>query len=71
MKICNTCGQPITRGHCGSDASGTICLVCWTERTMRSFRYPASQTKQRALRNAAQARRRQRGDAGQQELDLV
>lgn len=51
MKLCNTCGQPVTRGHCGSDYTGsTICLVCRTERLMRGWRYPATQTKQRELR---------------------
>ncbi len=50
MKTCNTCGHPTTRGHSGSDARGTTCLVCWTEKTMRDFHYPASQKQQRVLR---------------------
>lgn len=64
MKLCNTCGQPVTRGHSGSDTTAAArCLVCRTAEVMRGF-----PTKQRELRDAAQTRRQQRVEAGQMEL---
>lgn len=49
MKTCK-CGRPASAGHSGSDASTTICMLCWTEKVMRDFVYPASAEGQRKLR---------------------
>lgn len=44
MKLCSTCDRSVRRGWTGGVGYPRICLVCWTNKIMETFRYPKGKT---------------------------